>query len=46
MIGNSKDLIIDDSMYEPGGMIDQFSNMSPEEQDAYIACLQEKEHSS
>lgn len=37
------DLMIDDTMYAPGGMLDQFMALSPEDQDAFLVELEKQE---
>lgn len=40
------DLMIDDTMYAPGGLLDQFMALSPEEQDRFLLELRKKEMGS
>lgn len=39
-------LMIDDTMYAPGGLLDQFMALSPEEQDRFLLELRKKEKES
>lgn len=39
----NNDLMIDDTMYAPGGLLDHFVAMSPEEKEVFLATLEEEE---
>lgn len=42
-MSNKHNLMVDDTMYAPGGLLDQFEAMSPEEKELFLLELEKKE---